>query len=169
MLLGNWIRRVVSENFTSSDVRMNPSRSMKRKGCRSVVTKFPEQLELRAMLTEDFGDAPASFPVTLAEDGARHTVGPLFLGVSVDIDADGIESTGATADGADDDGVVLDGGFVPGMSKTIQVTSSQAGGLLHGWIDWNADGDWADLGEQVFANQSLSAGVNTLTVLTDSS
>ncbi|MEZ6059773.1 MAG: GEVED domain-containing protein [Planctomycetaceae bacterium] len=114
--------------------------------------------------TEDFGDAPAPYPVTLAENGARHTAGALFLGDSIDVEADGTHSSTAATDGADEDGVVFATGIDPGESETIQVTASLGGGLLNAWIDWNADGDWTDSGEQIFTDQSLSAGVNSLTV-----
>ncbi len=36
-------------------------------------------------------------------------------------------------------------------------------GLLNAWVDFNADGDWADAGEQIFADAALSAGNNYLT------
>lgn len=167
MLLTNWLRRIVVSNVSVfSDLTAGSCRAAQRnrRSISRLVTAVPEQLERRALLTQDFGDAPAIYPVTLAEDGARHTVGALFLGAQIDIDADGVESADATGDGADDDGVNIDGGFLPGIAKTIQVTASQAGGLLQGWIDWNADGDWTDLGEQIFSNRTLTAGVNTLTV-----
>ena len=36
--------------------------------------------------------------------------------------------------------------------------------MLNSWIDYNADGDWDDAGEQVLADQALSDGVNNLTI-----
>ncbi|EVU11455.1 hypothetical protein D046_7367A, partial [Vibrio parahaemolyticus V-223/04] len=35
-------------------------------------------------------------------------------------------------------------------------------GYLSAWFDWNRDGDFADEGEQVFTDQLLAAGNNTL-------
>ncbi len=35
-------------------------------------------------------------------------------------------------------------------------------GSLDAWIDFNSDGDWNDSGEQIFASQALTAGVNSL-------
>ncbi len=166
MLLTNWLRHAISTCTASLDLRSSNARALKRMAARTRVAVPLEQLEQRAVLTLDFGDAPSGYPVTLVEDGARHTVGSLFLGTQIDAEADGVESADATGDGADDDGVNIDGGFLPGIAKTIQVTASQAGGLLQGWIDWNADGDWTDLGEQIFSNRTLTAGVNTLTVYT---
>ena len=45
------------------------------------------------------------------------------------------------------------------------MTGSATGGRLNAWIDFNADGDWADAGERVFTNTILTAGVvNSLTL-----
>ena len=123
-----------------------------------------DTISLEAVPTDDFGDAPTSYPVTLAENGARHTVGALRLGANSDAENDGVHSPDADFDGADEDGVTINGVFAIGTPKSIIVTASQAGGLLNAWFDWNADGDWADANEQVFTNQSLTAGANSLIV-----
>jgi hypothetical protein len=65
-----------------------------------------ECLEIRNLLTSDFGDAPAPYPTLSAEDGPEHTVVPLMLGSTVDVDSDGVHSATASAD--TDDGVVSD-------------------------------------------------------------
>ena len=44
----------------------------------------------------------------------------------------------------------------------MEVTAS-ADGMLDAWIDFNADGDWEDTGEQIFASEQLSEGNNRLT------
>ncbi len=112
--------------------------------------------------TLDFGDAPTPYPVTLAENGARHTVGPLFLGSFVDAELNGAHSVAAAGDGSDEDGILFLTGLSPGQTESIQVTASLPGGLLNAWIDWNADGDWSDVGEYVFVEQTLAAGANSL-------
>lgn len=114
----------------------------------------------------DLGDAPdPTFPTRLASDGARHVVdGVLYLGTRVDADADGqpnATATGDDNDGSDDEDGVTFGTITPGSNTTITVRASAAG-LLNTWIDWNRDGDWADAGEQVFTDQALVAGVNSL-------
>ena len=109
----------------------------------------------------DFGDAPdPTYPTLLANDGARHEfrVG-FFLGAGVDSEQDGEPSPGASADL--DDGVTFNGDVRTGFDASVTVDAS-ADGLLDAWIDFNGDGDWDDAGEQIFANTSLSAGVNTL-------
>jgi hypothetical protein len=66
-------------------------------------------------------------------------------------------------DGDDEDGVVFVTPLVPGKRARVTVTAS-APGLLNAWIDWNRDGDWKDAGEQVFRDQALVAGANTLSI-----
>jgi len=117
----------------------------------------------------DFGDAPDPlYPTLLASNGARHViVSGFFLGASVDAEADGQPDATATGDDNagvpdDEDGVVFTSGLVPGQVASVDVTAS-ASGLLNAWMDFNADGDWADAGEQIFLDQTLVAGVNSLT------
>ena len=123
-----------------------------------------KQLTLTAY---DYGDAPdPSYPTLDASDGARHRVeGGLYLGALVDHEADGQPTAGADGDdldgGDDEDGVAFTSGLGRGLTASLDVTASGAG-LLSAWIDFNADGDWADAGEQVFTDQALVAGVNHL-------
>lgn len=118
-------------------------------------------------VTYDLGDAPdPSYPTLLASDGARHVLGGgLFLGAGVDADGDGQPNgtaSGDDSDGNDDeDGVVFTSMLIPGEPATVEVVSSGTG-LLNTWIDFNADGDWADAGEQVFTDGALGVGVNPL-------
>jgi cytochrome c peroxidase len=115
----------------------------------------------------DFGDAPAPYPTLLADGGPRHLVGSgLFLGSLVDIEPDGQPTAQADGDDLngspnDEDGVTFTTALVAGQTAGIQVIAS-APGLLSAWIDFNADGDWTDPDEQIFADQPLVAGVNSL-------
>ncbi|MGD9782357.1 MAG: GEVED domain-containing protein [Kiritimatiellia bacterium] len=122
----------------------------------------------------DFGDANDSagtpgYPTLLANNGARHAVVPgVYLGAAIDAEPDGQPDGTATGDdnnpplGIDDeDGVALPATLYAGSTVPVPVTASVAG-FLNAWIDWNADGDWLDAGEQVFANQPLGAGPNLL-------
>ena len=112
----------------------------------------------------DFGDAPPPYPVLLANNGARHIIVPGFhLGASVDGEANGQPSATANGDGSDENGVVSATPFIRGQTASAGVAASAAG-RLDAWIDWNADGDWADAGEKVADNVPLTAGVNTLPV-----
>ena len=51
--------------------------------------------------------------------------------------------------------------------QTAQLVASRVATTacyLNGWIDFNADGDWTDTGEQVATNVLLAAGNNNLAV-----
>jgi len=115
----------------------------------------------------DFGDAPdPTYPTLLASDGARHSFDGLFhLGASVDGETDGQPTAAADGDdldGTDDeDGVVFTSGLGRGVDAAVEVTASGSG-LLNAFVDFNADGDWIDPGEQVFTDQAVVAGPNSL-------
>jgi hypothetical protein len=49
-----------------------------------------------------------------------------------------------------------------GQSVLCSVTVTGGSGFLNAWIDFNRDGDWADVGEQIFKDEPVSAGVNLL-------
>ncbi len=117
----------------------------------------------------DFGDAPAPYPTLLANDGARHILVPgVFLGLRVDHETDGAPSADALGDDSagspdDEDGVTLNGPWLAGQTVSITVVASVSGSL-NAWADFNGNGSWADAGEQIFADQMLTAGANELTV-----
>jgi hypothetical protein len=121
-----------------------------------------EPLELRIALAVDFGDAPLPYPVTLAENGARHeAVGPL-LGVQRSAEVDGVHTTWEQGENADDDGVDF-GELVTGLPVATLgafVSNAPAGARLDAWIDFNRDGSWGGPGEQVADNLVVSEGLN---------
>jgi uncharacterized repeat protein (TIGR01451 family) len=122
---------------------------------------------------EDLGDAPdplagmpGRYPTLRANNGARHlVVSGLFLGASVDVDADGQPNATATGDdinGLDDeDGVVLPAAFVARLDATVTVTASMAG-RLDAWIDFNRNGIW-EAAEQIATSWDVVAGANDVT------
>ncbi|MHB9080399.1 MAG: dockerin type I domain-containing protein [Pirellulaceae bacterium] len=112
----------------------------------------------------DFGDAPdPTYPTLLNSDGARHLAGgPLWLGSAVDTETDAqphgsAEGDDLDAQGDDEDGVVFTSPLLAGQTATVDVTVS-TGGFLNAWIDFNADGDWDDSGEQIFVDVTLADG-----------
>ncbi len=114
----------------------------------------------------DFGDAPASYPTLLAANGALHAGnGSLTLGSNFDTEFDGQPTAQADGDEGvgtlDDDGVSFGGNLSVGESRSLTVTASAAA-LLDAWVDFNADGDWEDAGEQVFASRAVVGGANAL-------
>ncbi|UTZ29231.1 LruC domain-containing protein [Vibrio campbellii] len=110
----------------------------------------------------DFGDAPDSYNTTLASNGPRHEVDDVtWLGaVAPDGDADG-QANDNSVGTADEDGVGFVSSLDPGLSSIINVTASTSG-YLSAWFDWNRDGDFNDASEQVFTDEMLSAGNNSL-------
>ncbi|MCP4546855.1 MAG: hypothetical protein GY835_10370 [bacterium] len=116
----------------------------------------------------DFSDSPdPTYPTLLASNGARHAiVAGYSLGTVVDGEADGLPSPLADGDDLngvpdDEDGVIFTLPLVVGSPGQAQVTAS-APGMLNAWFDFNADGDWADAGEQIFIDLPLVAGPNPI-------
>jgi len=118
----------------------------------------------------DHGDAPSPYPTLEADNGATHPVVAGFgLGTLIDGEPDALPDATASADDdnalADEDGVVLPDVLVPASTATAVVTistGSRAQGRLHGWIDFNGDGDWDDPGEKIFEGLGLGAGTHSL-------
>ncbi len=126
----------------------------------------------------DLGDAPDSYGTSFAANGPIHTISPgLFLGPCVDSEGDAqapLDGTGddlaaGTAVGTcnnndDEDGIAFSlGAFIACEPSQIFVEASAAG-RLDAWIDWNRDGDFADLGEAIAVNQAVGAGITPLTI-----
>jgi hypothetical protein len=130
-----------------------------------ITVKFVNELQL------DLGDAPGNYRTLLAADGARHIRSTeLRLGQRADAEPDGQPTAGADGDDLnlvypgvtdDEDGVLFTSALVAGNTATVTVTASAAG-RLNAWLDFNADGDWNDAGEQIFTNTSVVAGPNNL-------
>jgi hypothetical protein len=114
---------------------------------------------------QDFGDAPY-VPETILPGGASHAIVPgIVLGATIDPEPDG-QPSGADADDLmnldDEDGVSFPNHIVAGSNATVEVVAGSLGGMLDAWIDFNADGDWFDSGEQIFSSQPVVPGLNTL-------
>lgn len=123
----------------------------------------------------DFGDAPPPYPTTLKDNGARHVIDQkLRLGLLEDSEADGQPHPDAKGDDSnppgvapDEDGVKFLDPLRPGQTVKIEVSASDRC-RLDAWADFNADGDWLDGGEQIFASVQLGATINTLSFQTPS-
>ncbi|MBI5758891.1 MAG: CHRD domain-containing protein [Planctomycetales bacterium] len=131
----------------------------------------------------DFGDAPETrtvepsslggYPTTESRNGARHAVlaggTGLRLGATVDsetngnptINADGDDTNPASPAPDDEDGVTFTSALTAGLPASVSVIASGAG-RLNGWIDFNGDGDWSDIGEQVITDQVVGTGPNAV-------
>lgn len=120
--------------------------------------------------TLDYGDAPATYPVQLSQNGARHLVGSLRFGSQVDADADGVPTDMADGDGSDEDGVATIADVVRGTGSngsSYLITVSEAG-MLDAWIDFSGDGDWDDQGEQIATSTVLQSGTNVVSFVVPS-
>ncbi len=129
------------------------------------VTSAVATLTVRLM---DYGDAPSPFPTLTVDNGARHLIVPgVYLGSTVDYETTGQPDATATGDdlnGDDEDGITFTSPLTVGEMATVDVVAS-VNGFLDAWIDFNGNGSWADPGEQIFASQSLTPGVNSLSFL----
>jgi len=103
----------------------------------------------------DWGDAPASYGTTKADDGPRHAVNDsLVIGSLVDEDADGQPTTNADGDDTDgnddEDGLTGCLSLVEGTQGLVAIPVHNSLGedaTLYGWVDFNKDGDFEDSGE----------------------
>ena len=113
----------------------------------------------------DYGDAPSSY------GDASHLISGPYLGTAPDAEASSQGTAGADGDDAsgrdDEDGVTLEGGdlqeeaLTAGESYTLDLSVNGAG-VLNAWLDFNADGDFTDVGEKIADNVALADGGNTL-------
>lgn len=115
------------------------------------------------VLTDDFGDAPAPYPVLAADNGPRHTEGGPRLGTAVDLEIDGQPSSLADGDGADDDGLTLIEPLIAGQTTSVQV-STTTGGELDFFLDFDGDGVFGNTAQEI-TRVTLPAG-STLVPLT---
>ncbi len=115
----------------------------------------------------DFGDAPDSpYPTLIANGGAGHAIVPtVLLGTLIDAEFDGLPDSMATGDdlttSPDEDGVIFITDIIAGGTAKIDaINGGGAVNFLDAWIDFNADGDWLDSGEQIFVSVLLVPGLN---------
>jgi hypothetical protein len=122
----------------------------------------------------DFGDLPVAYGLTkFSDDGARHSIGNVFLGSVIDSEADGWES--GTANGDDEDGEVNDedgivrptgSNWSDGSGEVLATLSDY--GCLTAWLDFTdgavfgPDGSFDDsfdgIDELIIENQLLNPG-----------
>ncbi len=126
----------------------------------------------------DWGDLPNTYLTTAAANGPRHFVTPGFqLGASVDGEVDGIPTPIATGEGLvgdNDNGVVIvsNGGILKKGENTLRVTVAGVGGLLTGWMDFNADGhfdeserlSWSLSGSSLGGEADINPGTHDLQI-----
>ncbi|MBR9814373.1 hypothetical protein GYB61_11025, partial [bacterium] len=118
----------------------------------------------------DFGDAPDGPYNTLrANDGARHTVGALFLGTAIDSDDDGQPNATATGDDIDaatndEDGVTFDNLVIGSDNASLSVVVSQANvGQVNAFVDFDQSNGFGVPSEQVVTNELIDTLAETIT------
>jgi len=180
-----WYKNDGSQSFTANNIASNAdgARSvfvadMDRDGDLDVLSASANDNKIAwyPQIGFDFGDAPAPYPTTFSENGARHQATGPTLGPNRDTEP-GAHST--NADGDDNDRTPDDEDGVTFTTTTLVATSVAArtaqvqmnlqnadatANRLDAWIDWNRDGDWADAGEQIFTNHGIGTanGVQAL-------
>jgi uncharacterized repeat protein (TIGR01451 family) len=128
----------------------------------------------RSTVSYDFGDLPQSYSTRVedAPDGARHVVPAstnLYLGATVDTEANGQPSSAADGDGGDEDGVVEVGPWREAADGgRVAVRVGAGAGWLTGYADFNDDGDFADGGEFIVSQVVSNTGGNGSGVYTNS-
>ncbi|MFH1921311.1 MAG: GEVED domain-containing protein, partial [Planctomycetota bacterium] len=126
-------------------------------------------------------------------DGPSHKIDGLYLGFGVDDEIDGQPTPDATGDDVDtlvndEDGITVlpPGTFIAGAGQEfdaagnyifgtadyipavqLQVTSSIVGAYLQAWIDFDQNGSFAGLGEQVLTNYQLDHDNDGIVANTD--
>lgn len=111
---------------------------------------------------KDYGDAPVSY-----DEAFAFVSDTISLGLTTDDEKGQLYSSDANGDdnngSNDDDGVdFLDGNAgVVGEQNQISITvvntqSNNDGVYVSGWIDFNADGDFLDAGEQIIVDEAVS-------------
>lgn len=114
----------------------------------------------------DYGDAPAPFPTTAADNGASHeAVGPR-LGALRDIEPNGIPSAAAEGDdtaGVDDEDGVMFGNIILGetMAGVNIELQNATSARIDAWLDFGGDGVW-DAADQILSNAPVIGGLQTL-------
>lgn len=110
--------------------------------------------------TRDWGDLPPSFNTLSSVGGPNHTIDPnIFLGDTVDPEADGQPNDPATGDGEDEDGVTIPD-LIPNTTVPITIRATNltgSPGYVQGWIDLDGSGTF-DPGEQIATDLLIPAG-----------
>ncbi|RLD55212.1 MAG: hypothetical protein DRJ01_16965, partial [Bacteroidetes bacterium] len=107
-----------------------------------------------------------TYPTLLTSDGARHIIDPLiYMGNSIDPEIDGQPDATATGDDLanfdDEDGVIFVDPLYIGQLVNVNVTVS-VDGFINAWIDYDIDGGWAEVNDQIFTDVFVTAGTNAL-------
>ncbi len=135
----------------------------------TIVNSSVIDLDFGFISSVDMGDLPETYYTSLNNNGPRHRIGSIYLGlVAPDLDADGQPDNNAKGDDNDgqndDDGVsrVMTDLWTPGASVRLQVVVTGGNGYLVSWFDWDSSGSFEADERIIFG--SLSTGSHTLSL-----
>ena len=118
------------------------------------------------------GNIRIPFTPGASEDVVAQNIADAIVQADLPLNLNPIVKSGGVVEltGDDEDGVTGVGGAAIMALNAFVLTeievSASSDGLLDAWVDFNRDGDWDDLGEQIFTSQQVSAGVNSLSFST---
>jgi hypothetical protein len=150
--------------------RHGPAVVSKRVCVLAIAALVAATVDLIAQSEFDFGDAPdPGYPTLLTNSGAYHAaLNPtVILGTWIDGEPDGQPVPPGWGDDFnppqqrdDEDGVRFPNALIAGVPSMVNVTVSGAGAQswLQGWIDFDANFNWGDPGEQVILNSPVGNG-----------
>lgn len=124
-------------------------------------------VEVIAATDMDFGDAPtaaqsgqfAGYPVTVADNGARHLIGGPRFGDTVAPEADGTPDINADFEEMQDPTLGIEvSDLVVGQPGQISFDVQGQDGYVNAWIDYNRDGIWNDAEEHIVVDELVPAG-----------
>ncbi|MFT7639927.1 MAG: hypothetical protein ACI9G1_001665 [Pirellulaceae bacterium] len=117
----------------------------------------------------DFGDAPAPYFTTAADNGASHAATGPYFGSLRDAEADGQSTLAANGDDSidlsDDDGITFKN-FKAGSHGsqggdnfvTSEITTIEDETYVDVWIDFNGDDSWGGPNEHFVSYRDVDAG-----------
>lgn len=116
----------------------------------------------------DFGDAPTGFPVTIAENGARHdSATSLRMGAARNIEPDGTHFANSLSPAEADDGVTGPLSW-PKESLVVLSVVVSTNCRLDAWVDWSGNRSWSgtpdDAADRIASSLLLAPGTNALPV-----
>ncbi len=166
-----WVRITVSERPWSGDPAWGGSGPAEGYNYGETEDYYLQPKTEQMAVAYDWGDAPDSpeapgYPTLAIHDGARHAIGgPWFGGHSdrPDAEADGQPEAGAlgddNADSSDENGVSVPP-LIQGHPVSVTLEVNGGGGVIQGWIDFNADRDWQE--EEQVVNSFFSDGIHSV-------
>ena len=110
--------------------------------------------------TTDYGDAPDTYGTSLANNGARHGIGDIYLGNSITAE----HNAKVYPNTDEDDGVVFVTPLIAGTDSLVQVQANGSG-YLSIWADWDRDGQFSAteklVSDKFIDNTTINMLVNT--------